>query len=338
MSSTRQVLVVVAFAAFTTGAAIAVLRAEPPTPAGDHAHDHGHDDHDGQDHDDRDLGVGGLPGSDLPDHVDITPAIAEAAGATIAIAGFATIAETAQVMGSIVLDPAGYARVSARFPGIARQIRKLTGDAVAAGEVLAMIDSNESLQSYEVKSPIDGVIVARHISSGEITGAGPLFEIADLGRVWAELHVFPRDLPRVAPGQRVRVSAGDDAASAAGDGVIAALSPVAEAASQSVVARVPLDNADGRWRPGLAVRGTIVTGTHAAEVTVAATAVQTLDGQAVVFVAGPDRFDVRPVRIGAGDGAIVEILDGVRAGETYVANNSFLFKAELGKATVRHRH
>ena len=49
--------------------------------------------------------------------------------------------------------------------------RKL-GDTVRAGETLAVIESNESLRTYNLAAPISGVITERNANPGEQSGDG----------------------------------------------------------------------------------------------------------------------------------------------------------------------
>ena len=51
-----------------------------------------------------------------------------------------------------------------------------------------------------------------------------------------------------------------------------------------------------------------------------------------------NQFEARPVKLGGSDGQWVEILHGLSSGERYVAHNSFILKAELGKAGATHEH
>ena len=88
----------------------------------------------------------------------------------------------------------------ARFPGVIRSVSRNVGDTVRAGDALATIESNESLQTYTVTAPIAGIVTARHAAPGEQTDADALFEIADFSSVWAELDVFARDRPRLRDG------------------------------------------------------------------------------------------------------------------------------------------
>ena len=67
-------------------------------------------------------------------------------------------------------------------------------------------------------------------------------------------------------------------------------------------------------------------------------ALQELEGKTVVFVAEGDAFETREVRVGVRDTERSEIISGIQAGERYVAENSFVIKAELGKSEAEHEH
>ena len=71
---------------------------------------------------------------------------------------------------------------------------------------------------------------------------------------------------------------------------------------------------------------------------VSADAVQTIDEQPMVFMAAPGGFVARPVKVGRSDGKTVEILGGMKPGETYASKNTFVLKSELGKASAEHGH
>ena len=209
------------------------------------------------------------------------------------------------------------------------------GDSVRQGQSLASVESNESLQVYPVPSPQVGVVTERFTNPGEQAEGQPLFTVADLSSVWVELSLYPRDRSRVQVGQAVRVKA-DGGLSA--DGRIVFLSPLGSSATQSLTARVLLDNKDGRWTPGLYVQGEVaVTETNTA-MAVPAGAIQELEGGTSVFVQGADGLMPRAVKVGRSDGRMVEILEGLQAGESVVSEGSFVLKAELGKGEAEHGH
>ena len=227
------------------------------------------------------------------------------------------------------------AHVAARFPGIVREVRKHIGDTVRAGDVLALIES-ENLSTYELKAAFDGTIIDKHISPGEAASRErPAFVIADLSSVWVNINVYQKVLPQVRLGQSVLISTTDDVQQA--EGTISYLAPVVHQATRTATARVVLANADGVWRPGLFVVATIVVPTEA-DIVVPRRALHTLDGKTVLFVAEEDSFVARPVTVGTIGDTQAEITSGLRAGERFADEGSFLVKAELAKDAGGHHH
>ena len=74
------------------------------------------------------------------------------------------------------------------------------------------------------------------------------------------------------------------------------------------------------------------------EVLVPKSALQTINGERVVFVRNERGFEVRQVATGEEDDRAVEIVAGLFAGEAIATGNTFVLKAELGKAEAEHRH
>jgi cobalt-zinc-cadmium efflux system membrane fusion protein len=268
--------------------------------------------------------------------VTIAPEAAEAAGIAVEKAGPATIREKLALSGRIVLDPNRSAQVKARFPGVVREMRKNLGDTVQAGDVLAMVESNDSLQVYPVKAPIGGTIIDRNGGVGDVAGDTPLYQVADLSTVWAEFHVFPRDLNRVKPGQSVHVKSMEGDMES--DASIAAVPPVAVATSQTVLARATLDNSEGKWRSGMTVRGDVVVAEREVQLAVKATGLQRFRDFTVVFAQVGDTYEVRMLELGMNDGEMVEVLGGLKPGMPYVSDNSFLIKADIEKSGASHDH
>ena len=268
--------------------------------------------------------------------VQISSESAEAAQLRVESAGPAVIREQLSLTGAIQANPARLARVRARFPGVVRELRKGLGDPVAAGEVLATVQSNESLQSYAVTAPISGAVLVRSSVVGEATGEEPLFVVGDLTKIWAELDVFGRDLNRVKPGQPVRVASLDEEIAA--EGVISAMSPLTSHSSQSVRARVELENARGSWRPGQFVHGVVTVAETNVPLAVKNSALQRFRDFTVVFAQVGDTYEVRMLELGKSDGVWTEVLGGLESGEQYVTENSFLIKADIEKSGASHDH
>jgi membrane fusion protein, heavy metal efflux system len=256
-------------------------------------------------------------------------------GVATAIAGPGVVGETLPLYGRIQPNAERRRAVHARFQGMVQDVSVQVGDAVKAGQVLANVESNESLRSYAVTAPIAGTVVSRNVNPGEATGSAALFEIANFGSVWAELSVFPRDRTRLKGGQVVEVAATDGAAR--GTGRISHVSPVGTA-SQSLVARVVLDNSGGQWTPGQFVNGTVTVAQSRAALLVPVAALQTFRDWDVVAVNDGELYQLQPVELGRRDGANVEVLSGLAPGARVVTANSYLVKADVEKSGASHDH
>jgi membrane fusion protein, heavy metal efflux system len=259
-----------------------------------------------------------------------------AAGATFAAAGPATLTETLSFNGVLRANQETVVQVTPRFPGVVRAIRKRIGDTVAKDDLLASIESNQSLTVYDLKAPIGGTVIDRQISLGEYASEQkPSFVVADLSTIWVDLSIYRQDLRRVHIGDEVLIDPGDGAGDVKGS--ISYLAPVGASDTQTAIARVVLQNPAGRLRPGLFVTARLVLAERKVPVAVHAGAIQTLENKTVVFVReGEDKLEARPVELGDSDQKFVEIRAGISPGEKYVAENSFVVKAEMGKGEADH--
>ena len=217
-------------------------------------------------------------------------------------------------------------------------------DLEAAESSLVAAGGAEGRAGYSLRAPLDGTIIEKQLSVGEVLKDDTrVFVVADLSTVWVDLHVYPRDLPKVQVGQRVRVVT--EGADEPREAVIILVSAVASAAARSTIARAVLDNPNGRFKPGLFVSADIGVADATAPVVVPDEAVQNIGGKPVVFVAGEENeFEAREVVLGrfglAADGSsrVTEIAKGLAPGERYVLKNAFTLKAELGKSEGGHDH
>ncbi|MBL8643975.1 MAG: efflux RND transporter periplasmic adaptor subunit [Rhodospirillaceae bacterium] len=269
-------------------------------------------------------------------HVELSAEQIKTAGIGAHAAGPVSIREVLPLYGVIAPNAERTGEVGARFPGTIRAVGKRVGDAVRQGETLATVESNESLQTYAVTAPVSGVVIARNANAGEQTAEKVLFTVSDLSTVWVELPLFPRDAAKVTPGQRARVLSSDAGLEAEGE--VVHVAPVGNISSQTRTARIALDNPQLKWAPGIYVSAEIALAEVPVAVAVLSEAVQTLEGETVVFVRTDDGFAPRPVRLGRSDTQHVEVISGLAAGEAYASGNSFILKAELGKGEAEHEH
>ncbi len=265
---------------------------------------------------------------------------ADAAGIRTEIAGPALIADTLSLSGRVVPNAEQMRAVTARFAGAIKHVDRSVGDRVQAGDRLALVESNDSLQVYAVTAPTAGIVVERHANPGEAAGDEPLFVIADYSRLWAELSLFPRDLPRIQVGQRVQLKAVDGAGEMEGSIVRIAPAEGPQHGSLSGVfnARVALDNRGAQWTPGLFVRADVHIGEAKVPLAVKRSGLQAFRDFTVVFAQVEETYEVRMLELGRQDETWVEVLGGLDAGTRYVAENSYLIKADIEKSGASHDH
>jgi cobalt-zinc-cadmium efflux system membrane fusion protein len=261
--------------------------------------------------------------------------VAAASGMSVEDAGPATIYEAVTVYGRVVSDPENVSHVSARFDGVIRAAHASIGEVVEKGQVLAVVEANDSLNNYTIKAPISGTVIDRHANPGETTSGRSLFTIVDTSSVWAELAVFPSDraLVKVGASVTVQTAIGDISI----DGEISLLSPVA-GANQSVTARVRLDNTEGLLAAGMYLTGEIEVAQYEVPLAVKRSGLQAVRDFTVVYALIGDEYEVRMLDLGRQDATWAEVRGGLDIGTTYVTINSYVVKADIEKSGASHDH
>jgi cobalt-zinc-cadmium efflux system membrane fusion protein len=272
----------------------------------------------------------------LEGRTGIAEEAAKAAGIETEAAGPATIRQALSLHGTVVPDPQRVYRLRPRFAGVVKEVRKRVGEPVRKGEVLAVVEANESLERFNVVSPGAGVVVSRDANPGMSVADEPILTVADLSTVWVELAAFQHDLGRIKSGQGVVIR--DVDAHQESVGRVDTIAAVGSAASQSMTVRVLLPNPKGLWRPGLFVTGEVTVAETPVAVAVKRTALQPFRDWTVVFEQIGDEYEIRPVELGRQDGQSAEVLSGLSAGAVYVTANSYLIKADIEKSGASHDH
>lgn len=270
--------------------------------------------------------------------VAINADIAKTAGIRTALAGPGRIQRQLTAYGNLVSGSENLSHIRARFPGQITQVNVNVGDRVKRGQVLARVESSESLKRYSIFAPIDGIVTQRHANTGELALEQPLFSITNLAKVWAELKIFPQQRAAVKTGQAVTVSA-------AGEEQISVIEQIIPADSGPyLLARAPLSNVDGSssstnpWYPGQLVEAQIVVEEVGVPLVVDKRALQSFRDWTVVFIQIEDVYEIRPLELGRSDKTHVEVLGGLNSGDRYVVENSYLIKADIEKSGASHDH
>lgn len=185
-------------------------------------------------------------------------------------------------------------------------------------------------EDVPVVSPVGGVVIERLATEGSAVNPGtPLLVVSDLSRVWVVAEIDERLVGRVSTGRAVTVRApayGDEVF----QGALTAVGDIVNPATRRVTLRVEVPNPGRRLKPEMLVTVSIAATAPRKVLVVPSRALQTMDGESVVFVRGAgDAFVRRAVTTGATVNGDVEIVRGLTDGEVVATAGAFLLKSAL---------
>lgn len=188
-----------------------------------------------------------------------------------------------------------------------------------------------------IKSPLDGQVLERHATVGELVHADDeLFMVGDLSTVWIVGRVYAQDVGAARVGVPVRLSL-EAYPGRTWEGAITFVAARLDPDTRTLEVRLELPN-DGTLRPGLFGTLSLPPAGSDASVAVVAVpvdAVMRIKDRSVVFrEEAPGEYLVRPVRLGATGGGLVEIREGLAEGERVVVEGAFTLKSKLLEGEV----
>ena len=213
--------------------------------------------------------------------------------------------------------------------------------------VTALAASGEIDPRFVIRAPIDGQVIERDVTLGEMVSPEreSLLLLANTSTLWVLADIPEARVSEVVIGAQTWVRAGSINAQPY-EGTVAFVSPLVDPATRTAQVRIEVPASALPLKPGMFAQVEIAAadpnGTpQNAVVAIPEQAVQTLEGESVVFVPVVDEqntFAKRAVTVGKPAGGFVPVYEGLNAGEQVVTAGSFIFKAELGKGSAEHQH
>jgi RND family efflux transporter MFP subunit len=182
-------------------------------------------------------------------------------------------------------------------------------------------------ENVYVVSPTGGFILSRNISPGvRFERYTEMYTIADLSRVWIMAEVFGKDAQAFRPGAKARVTLPDTGQSF--QATVSDVLPEVDPATRVLKPRLLVDNPGFKLRPDMFVNVEVAVSLPAG-LSVPADAVLDSGMSKRVFVqTSAGHFEERAVETGWRLNDRVQIVKGVREGETVVAAGTFLVDSE----------
>lgn len=193
--------------------------------------------------------------------------------------------------------------------------------------------TGESGEQIPIRAPFGGVVLERLATQGTAVNPGSqLFVVSDLSTLWVLAELDEAHISGAQVGRPVTVHV----AAYPGDVFTGKVTYVGESVNpktRRVTIRCEVPNHDGRLKPEMYATVDVGEQEPRPVLAIAATAVQTINGQPSVFVAEPgNRFRARPVELGPEHDGQVVVRRGLQVGEKVVTGGAFILKSELLKS------
>lgn len=196
--------------------------------------------------------------------------------------------------------------------------RDLATANVAQAEA-ALRRAREVQRDATVTSPVTGFIVERNYDAGAIPGDRPVVVVADLRQMRLEAGVSELQAGRLRVGMKARVEA-QARPGETFEGELAAIAPEVDERNRHFRIEVRVPNQGRGLLSGMYATARIVESSATGAVLLPREAVTTRDGKRVALKVEDDAVTLVEVTEGLTDGARVQILRGLQAGETVVAD------------------
>ena len=190
-----------------------------------------------------------------------------------------------------------------------------------------------------IKAPFSGRLGLRLVNIGQILSKGDaIVPLHTLDPIYVDFSIPQKTLLRLNPGLEVRVSV-DAAPDTAFIGTIFAANPDVDLATRSVRVRAKIANPDKVLRPGMFANATVVMPNKQSVLPAAVTAIAYATFGDSVFVieeqkneqSGETEKVLRQqfVQLGQARGDFIDVIDGLKAGETIVTSGVFKLRSGM---------
>ena len=199
---------------------------------------------------------------------------------------------------------------------------------VDEAQIDAVRDGRASAIAAIIRSPIDGTVVEKLISDGQLLQAGstPCFTIADLSTMWVLANVYANDLPEVAVDAPVDVIT--DASRAPLPGKVSYIASLADPGTKAVTVRVVVPNTGHLLRRDMFVHVQIKSSQDHRGLLVPVSSVMR-DDQSLPFVfvaAANNSFARRRIDLGSRVGDKYEVTNGLMPGDQVVTEGALFLQ------------
>jgi membrane fusion protein, copper/silver efflux system len=237
------------------------------------------------------------------------------------------------------------ARIRESQPELFQAAReKLQNWRIGDAQIERILANNTPIQRFPITADVAGVVTEKMVNLGDYVERGmPLYQIADLSRVWVLFDLYESELAAVNEGDEIEFRI-NSLPGETFEGTISFIDPLLSGQTRVATARVEVENKNGRLKPEMFATGVVETGgaaEAAQQLTIPNSAVLWTGRRSVVYVKeqgnGRAVFNMREVTLGNSLGNSYVVIDGLEAGEEIVTNGTFTIDAAVqlsGRASM----
>jgi len=213
---------------------------------------------------------------------------------------------------------------------IAGALQRLSNWDISEEELQRLQKERTARRTISLRSPVSGVVLEKPALKGMRFMPGEaLYKISDLSALWLLADIFEQDLALIAQGQsaKIMVNAYPGKVFA---GRVAFVYPTVTPETRTAKLRIELANTGGLLKPAMYASVELAAGRSRAKVLAVPDSAVLDSGtrQIVLVQRGEGSFEPRPVKLGVYADGYVEVLEGIKAGESVVISANFLIDSE----------
>ncbi|MBW6481523.1 MAG: efflux RND transporter periplasmic adaptor subunit [Vicingaceae bacterium] len=200
-------------------------------------------------------------------------------------------------------------------------------------QIEAIENKGEVVQEIDVLADYSGIVMKRNVELGDYVKEGtPLFDLADLSKVWVMFEAYETDLPWIHEGDKISFTINGEPRNTY-NGRVNYIDPFVDAKTRITNIRVEVTNSQLKLLPEMYANGIIQADLKGVknEIIIPKSAVLWTGKRAVVYVKVPNRemtsFVYREIILGEDVGEFYVVKNGLEEGEEIAVNGVFRIDA-----------
>lgn len=235
---------------------------------------------------------------------------------------------------------------------------KLKNWKLSETQIKRILENGQPIDRFPIVADVSGIALEKKVNLGDYVQRGStIYEIADLSSLWVQFEVYEADLPWIKVGSTLTytlISLPDEKL----EGKITFIDPVINPQTRVALARVEVNNKDGKFKPDMFAVGHVRADIQAGDkstIIIPKSAVMWTGKRSVVYVKTQSYknvyFFLREVTLGASLGNAYAVQSGLEPGEEIVTYGAFtvdaaaqlagkpsMMRPEGGAAMKGHNH